>query len=76
MPDLLHSTKHPLQPERLHIRIKLHHGIPPGATDLFNFAHLSRDASSALDSHGHNLSLTNLVGNRATEATAIEASFR
>ena|ERR1700722_7748060 len=27
MPELLHSTKHPLQPVRLNISIKLHHGI-------------------------------------------------
>jgi len=70
MPDLFHSTKHQLQPERLCISIKLHHGITRAAEYLFNFAHHSRNVSSTFRSHVPKLTMTNPVGNLTTEAIA------
>jgi hypothetical protein len=61
---------------RLHTSIKPHDGIPPGARNLFKFAHLSRDVSSIFGSHDRKLCLTNPVGILATEAIAMIASSR
>jgi hypothetical protein len=74
MPDLLPSTRRPLHPSHSHTSVKLHHGIPPAAGNPFKFAHLSRDLSGTLGSHGVTLSMMNPVGNLITEATAMVVS--
>jgi hypothetical protein len=49
MPDLFHSTTHPLHPARFHTSIRLHRGIPPAAGNPFKFAHLSKDIQVLLN---------------------------
>ena len=75
MPDLLHLTKHPLHPVRLHTSINLPRG-GYGKCNLFKSAHLSRDVSSTLGSHDTQLSIMNRVGNLTREAIDMIASLQ
>jgi hypothetical protein len=74
MPDLRPSIRRLLPPARFSTSIRFHRRIPPAAGNPIKFAHLSRDLSSNLESHGGPFSMMNPVGNLSIEATAMVAS--
>jgi hypothetical protein len=69
MLDVLHSTKHPVHPDRPHTSVFIVAKDYTGGGELFNPAHFSRNISSIVVCVTKKWNLMKRAGNLATKAT-------